>query len=147
MNLAASPVSALPSHRAAAPAAVPGMSRGAVWTGRAISALCIAFLAFDAIGKLVLPAPVREAFAAMGMSLSLAPVLGVVLLASTALYALPRTAPLGAALLTAYLGGATAVHAVLGELGWMAISVGVLVWLGLALRDPRVRALINPAPR
>ena len=68
--------------------------------------------------------------------------LGVVLLASTVLYAVRRTAVLGAILLTAWLGGATATHVRIGEPFWMPVLFGVLVWGCLVLRDERVRALV-----
>jgi hypothetical protein len=67
--------------------------------------------------------------------------LGVVVLASVALYLIPRTAVLGAILLTGYLGGAVNTHVRAGEPWFIAAIVGVLVWLALYLRDARVRAL------
>jgi hypothetical protein len=57
-------------------------------------------------------------------------------------YAIPRTAVLGAILMTGYLGGATATHARVGEPFYLPIIVGIVVWLGLFLRDARLRALI-----
>ena len=69
--------------------------------------------------------------------------LGVLaLLAVAALYVVPRTSVLGAILLTAYLGGATATHVRIGEPFFMPILLGVLVWGGLFLRDERLRALL-----
>lgn len=71
--------------------------------------------------------------------------LGIVELACTIIYLIPRTAVLGAILLAAYLGGATAAHIRIGDpflsSSLITISLGVLVWLGLWLRDPRLRAL------
>lgn len=63
-------------------------------------------------------------------------------LASTLLYLIPQTAVLGAILLTGYLGGATATHVRLGEPIWIPVVMGVVIWLGLYLRDPRVRQLV-----
>jgi hypothetical protein len=75
----------------------------------------------------------------------LAPVIGTILLVCIALYVIPRTAPLGAILLTGYLGGAVASQLRIGKplLGFtlFPIYVAVLAWGGLYLRDPRVRAL------
>jgi hypothetical protein len=58
------------------------------------------------------------------------------------LYAVPQTAVLGAILLTGYLGGAVATHVRAGEPWFFPVIVGVLVWLGLVLRDPRLRSLV-----
>jgi chaperone required for assembly of F1-ATPase len=62
-------------------------------------------------------------------------------LVSTVLYIVPQTAVLGAILLTGYLGGATATHVRLGEPIWVPVIMGVVIWLGLFLRDARVRQL------
>src|SRR6267143_240770 len=86
------------------------VSKKGLWAGRIMSTLVILFLAFDGVFKFVKPAPppVVETMAHVGWSLSLAPVLGTVLLVCTALYAIPITSVLGAILLTGYLGGALA---------------------------------------
>ena len=79
-----------------------------VWAGRILSWLAIAFFVFDGAMKLVQPQPVIDATKGIGWptdGMTLA-ALGVVLLACTAFYAVPRTAVLGAILLTGYLGGA-----------------------------------------
>lgn len=116
--------------------------------GRIMSGLIIAFLAFDGVFKFVkpAPAPVVETFARLGWSLSLAPVLGIVLLVSAALYAIPKTSVLGAILLTGYLGGAIATHLRVGDPLFSHVLfptyMGVLLWGGLYLRDKRLRALI-----
>src|SRR5260370_5257612 len=83
------------------------LSKKSLWAGRIMSALVIAFLALDVAFKFMkpAPAPVVETFARLGWSLSLAPVLGIILLVSTALYVVPITSVLGAILLTGYLGG------------------------------------------
>lgn len=74
------------------------------------------------------------------MSLALA--LGILEIVCTVTYAVPRTAMLGAILLTGYLGGATATHVRIGDSFISPVILGVLVWGGLFLRDPRLRALI-----
>jgi hypothetical protein len=66
----------------------------------------------------------------------------VVELCCVLLYLIPQTAVLGAILLTGYLGGATATHVRVDEAYFMPVVVGILVWLGLYLRDPRLRALV-----
>ena len=69
--------------------------------------------------------------------------IGLVELACTLVYLIPRTSVLGAILLTGYLGGATAVSVRMGGFGWVfPVICGVLVWGGLFLRDARLRALI-----
>ncbi len=85
-------------------------SKKRVWVGRVLSGLVVLFLIPDGIVKFIKPAPVVEAFAHVGWPLSLANVLGTLLLACIALYAIPRTSILGAILLTGYLGGAVATH-------------------------------------
>jgi hypothetical protein len=113
-----------------------------------MSALVILFLTFDVVLKFVkpAPAPVVEAFARLGWSLSLGPVLGMILLVSTALYVIPKTSVLGAILLTGYLGGAIATHLRVGDPLFSHVLfptyLGVLLWGGLYLREPRLRALI-----
>ena len=91
------------------------VSKKRLWVGRIMSALVVLFLVFDAVLKFIKPAPVVEAFAHLGLPLGLAGGLGIVLLASTVLYAIPRTSVLGAILLTGYLGGAVASHLRVGD--------------------------------
>ena len=121
------------------------ISKSALWTGRIISALPVLFLLMDSIMKFVKPAVVVETTVKIGYSETTIVPLGIVLLVSTIVYVIPRTAILGAILLTGYLGGAVATHVRIGE-GWFPISfpiiVGVLLWGGLWLRDNRLRALI-----
>jgi len=124
------------------------VSKMSPWAGRIMSGLVILFLAFDAVFKFIkpTPAPVVEAFAHVGWSTSLAPVLGIILLVSTALYVIPRTSVLGAILLTGYLGGAIATHLRIGDPLFSHVLfptyLGVLLWGGLYLRDNRLRALL-----
>jgi len=114
-----------------------------LWTGRIISALPVLVLLASAIGKLLKPPAVLEGFANLGYPEHLILVLGIVELACTLIYVVPQTAVLGAILLTGYFGGATATHLRIGE--WAFISpvvLGMLAWLGLYLRDVRLRALV-----
>ncbi len=118
------------------------------WTGRIVSGLVVAFLLVDGAIKLVPIAVVTETMAQLGWPASdtLARVLGVLTLAGTILYALPRTSVLGAILLTGYLGGAIATHVRVGSPLFshtlFGVYLGLLVWGGLYLRDRRLRALI-----
>jgi len=124
--------------------AVP--SKKGVWTGRVLSGLVVLFLIPDGIIKFIKPAPVVDAFAHLGLPLSLANTIGILLLVCTAIYAFPRTAVLGAILLTGYLGGAVATHLRAGDPLFSHILfptyLGVMLWLGLYLRDERLRALV-----
>lgn len=119
---------------------------GTRWTARILSGLVILFLVFDAALKLVSHPAVIEASGRLGLPADLAPVIGVVLLACVALYAVPRTAPIGAVLLTGYLGAAVFVHVRIGDPLFthvlFPIYVATIAWLGLYLRDARVRSLV-----
>ena len=118
------------------------VSKKRFWIGRIISALCILFLLFDAVMKLINVAPVREATARLGYPDSLTLGIGIVLLVCTVVYVIPRTSILGAILLTGYLGRATATHVRVGEPFYFPIVFGALIWAGLSLRNARLRALI-----
>jgi len=113
-----------------------------LWTARILGALIVLFLLVDALGKILRLAPYVEGTAKVGYPAGALVPLGLVLLASTLLYVVPRTAVLGAVLLTAYFGGAVATHVRMEQPFWMPIVFGILVWGCLYLRDERVRALL-----
>ena len=117
-------------------------SKAAVWTGRVISALPVLGLLGSAWMKVWGGEQAMKGFEHLGYSPKLAIRLAAVELACTLLYVVPQTAVLGAILLTGYLGGATATHVRVGEAFHMPVVFGVLLWLGLFLRDPRLRSLI-----
>jgi len=130
-------------------------SKGMLWTGRILTWLCGLFLLMDGVMKLVQPAAVIEATTKLGYAASLILPLGVVLLVCTVLYLVPRTAVLGAILLTGYLGGAVNTHVRVGNPLFshvlFPVYLGVMLWGGLHLRDGRLRALLplrepGPAP-
>lgn len=116
------------------------------WAGYVISGLPSLFLLVDAIGKFVKPAPVVEGTLALGFPENVILPLGIILLISTLLYLIPQTSVLGAILLTGYLGGAVATHVRIGNPllthTLFPVYLGVLIWLGLYLRDVRLRALV-----
>lgn len=125
--------------------APPPPSKAALWTARVIGTLTVLFLAFDAVGKYFRPQPVVEAFARLGVPISLASTIGTLLLVPLVLYVIPQTRILGAILLSGYLGGAIAVNLRAADPPFETIFpalVGILVWLPLYLVDARVRALI-----
>ena len=112
-------------------------SKSYLRTGRALSVLSILFLLFDAAGKFVRPEPVVDAFARLGVPISLSVSIGTLLLVGTALYAIPRTAVLGAVLLTGYFGGAVAIQMRAGSPTFetvFPVLLGVLTWAGIYLR-------------
>ena len=84
-----------------------------------------------------------EMMGKMGIPLSLLPTLGVLEIAVAIIYLVPRTSFLGAILMTGYLGGAVFTHLRIGEPWFFPIIIGVLAWLGLALRQPMIFSLIK----
>jgi hypothetical protein len=123
----------------------PGSAR--LWAGRILGVLVVLFLALDGAMKVAEAAPVLEASEKLGIPRDAIRGIGVLLLACTALYAVPRTAVLGAILLTGYLGGAAATHVRAAEGAFpvvFAVGFGVLAWLALALREPRLLHIILP---
>jgi len=121
-------------------------SKAKVYTGRVLSGLVALFLTFDAVMKFVNPAPVIEASAHLGLPNNLVFGIGATLLICTILYAIPRTSVLGAILLTGYLGGAVLSHLRVGDPLFSHVLfpsyMGVILWGGLYLREPRLRALL-----
>lgn len=118
-----------------------------VWVGWALSGLAIAFLLMDAAMKLLALPVVLEASAPLGFpGADMARGLGTVLLICTLLYASPRSAVLGAILLTGYLGGAVATHVRVGSPLFshvlFGVYLGVMLWGGLYLRYARLRAVL-----
>ena len=120
----------------------------AVWSGRALSTLAILFFVMDGVMKLARPQVVIDATKQIGWPADpmVLTALGLILLVCTALYAIPRTAVLGAILLTGYLGGAVASHARNGDPllthDLFGVYLGLFVWGGLWFRDARIRSLI-----
>ncbi len=136
-----------------APLTRSAVSSGRVrlWTGRVLTALVSAFLLFDVTLKLLHPPMVVEGTAKLGYPESSIVVTGVLLLGCLLLHLIPRTAALGAVLLTGYLGGAVATHLRVGDPLWshtvFPVYVGVLVWAGLVLRRPALALLLGLGSR
>jgi hypothetical protein len=134
------------SHRATAEAGTA--SNTFVWFGRALSGLVVLFLLFDGAIKLVPLQVVIDTVIPLGWPTDAGTwrALGIVLIISALLYAYPRTALLGAILITAYLGGAVATHVRVGSPLFshvlFGVYLGLVLWAGLWLRDPRIRALL-----
>jgi len=121
---------------------VEKVSAGRFWTGWIITGLVALFMLFDAGAKYVKPAPVVDAFARIEWPIGLASTVGTILLVCTVIYLIPQSAVLGAILLTGYLGGAVATNLRLQNPllthTLFPVYLGVLTWVGLWLREPRV---------
>jgi hypothetical protein len=117
-------------------------SKKAYWAGHIISALPVLMLLFSAVMKFAAPPVVLDGLTKLGYPSSVLLGLGIVEITCTVLYFIPQTAVLGAILLTGYLGGAIATHVRVGDPFYIPIILGVLLWLGLFLRDTRLRALV-----
>jgi hypothetical protein len=119
------------------------ISKKMLWAGRIISAMPVLLLLFSGVMKFIKPAPVLQGFARYGYPESLIVTIGILELFCTVIYMIPRTAVLGAILVAAYLGGATATNVRIGDPSYLITSVlGVLAWVGLYLRDARLHALL-----
>jgi hypothetical protein len=116
----------------------------AIWTGRVLTGLAVLFLLFDSAGKLFEVQPVIDGTRQLGYSRDIVFTLGVILLSCVVVYLIPRTAVLGALLLTGYLGGAVATHVrvtnPLFSHTLFPIYVAIFIWGGLVLRDARLLA-------
>jgi hypothetical protein len=127
----------------ATPTVTCSVSKGMLWTGRVLSTLIVLFMLMDGVMKLVKPPFVVEGTTKMGYPESSIRPIGAAALAGAILYAIPQTTVLGAILLTGFLGGAVATHVRVGESSfWFAVAFGVITWLGIYLRDPRLRNLL-----
>ena len=120
------------------------LSKSRIWTGRILSGILVVLLAFDAVTKLIREPHVMAAATQMGLTVSAIVEIGAILSCCLVIYLIPRTALIGAILLTGYLGGATATNLILGHSFiecMFPVIVGVLVWLGLYFRDGRVASI------
>jgi DoxX-like protein len=133
-------------HRAAASFPTTLTSRTTHCIGWSLSGLTVLFMLFDGLSKIAMERHVIEATTRIGYPVDVIRPLGIVLLACTILYAIPRTAIFGAILLTGYLGGAVASKVRLEDPLFSSILFGVyfgvIAWGGLYLRDARLRSLI-----
>ncbi len=121
------------------------VSRSTQLASRVIQTVIALFLLFDVVGHVMRPAPVMDALTRIGFPVHFSVAVGILLAACVALYVVPRSAVLGAILLTAYLGGATAIQLRAGsppfEVAFPVVCL-VLVWSGLLLARPDARLLI-----
>lgn len=121
---------------------LPTVSKVQLWTGRVLSTLPVLLLIMSGAMKVTNNPEVTKGFTEMGYDPQVALGIGVVELLCTALYIIPQTAPVGAILLTGYLGGAVATHLRIGQPWFAPVIVGVVLWAGLVLRDQRLRSVL-----
>jgi hypothetical protein len=117
------------------------VSKGRVWTGRVLSLLVVLFLVFDGATKVMKESHVMAAAVQLGFPGWTMPLIGSILLVCTLIYVIPRTAVLGAVLLTGYLGGAVCCQLRVGNPPFetlFPVFFGILVWAGLFLRKNRL---------
>lgn len=120
----------------------PTVSKAAFWTSVALAVPPVFMLLMSGVMKVIQTEQVVQGFADWPAGSAVA--IGIIELLCTIIYLIPRTAVLGAILLAGYLGGAVAVTVKMMGFGgaWMPVLFGVMLWGGLWLRDPRLRALI-----
>ncbi len=119
----------------------PRPSRNTFWAGWVLSVLPALLLMFSASMKFVMPQSAVEGFTHLGWPEHLALPLGILEMTCALVFLVPRTAVLGAILVAGYMGGAIATHVRIGEPFFAQAGVGLVAWLGLYLREPRLRAL------
>lgn len=110
--------------------------------GWVFSALVIGGLAFSAVMKFLQPPDMLKELEKFQLDLKLVVPIGIVEVICTLIYLFPRTAVLGAILLTGYLGGAILTHLRINDNFAPPIIMGILLWLGIFLREPKLRAIL-----
>jgi uncharacterized membrane protein YphA (DoxX/SURF4 family) len=118
------------------------VSKRTLWIGIILGAVPVLMLLMSAIMKLTRQPQAVEGFAAFGYPANTLIPIGIAELVCTILYVIPRTSVFGAIMLTGYLGGAVATHVHAGQRFEMAVVVAALAWVGLYLREPRLRELV-----
>ena len=124
-------------------------SRTALWWSFGLSALVVLFLVADAAVSIFAPHLLADAQAEVGFPSDLSPILGGIMLLCALIFAIPRTATIGAILITAFAGGAICTHLRVGEIGsppqFISFALAALAWLSLWLRDANVRGALGSA--
>jgi hypothetical protein len=112
------------------------------WTGRVVTGVVSLLFLFSGVMKLVGGPEVKEGMAHLGLAESLMIPLAILEIACTAVYLIPATSVLGAVLLTGYIGGAICTHWRVGDPVLGQVVIGLVIWLGIYLREPRLKALL-----
>ena len=121
------------------------VSKGRLWTGRTLTILVVLFLLFDAGIKFTHSPQMLQICAQLGLAAHLLPIIGIILLVCTVLYAIPQTAALGALFLTGYLGGAVAIQMRANKPVFdtiFPVIFAVLVWAAIFQRDDGLHVLL-----
>ena len=113
-----------------------------MWVGRGISGLASLIFVISAVMKLVGGAEVKQGLAQFGLPESMLTPLAILELACAVVYLVPATSVLGAILLTGYIGGAICTHWRVGDPFFIQVVLGIFVWLGIYLREERLKALL-----
>ena len=112
------------------------------WIGWVLTVLAAATFAFSAVMKFLRPPQMLEGWAHLGWPPSMITTVAILEATSVLLYLIPRISVLGAIVLTGFLGGAIATHLRMGEPVVIHVVLGLLIWGGLYLREPRLRELL-----
>jgi uncharacterized membrane protein YphA (DoxX/SURF4 family) len=116
--------------------------KGIVWTGRGVSILVSLVFIMSSLMKFRGGDEVTQGMAHLGLPEPLVVPLAILEMSCVVLYLIPATSVVGAILLTGYIGGAICTHMRVGDPFFLQIAIGVLIWLGLYLREKRLRPLI-----
>jgi DoxX-like family len=117
-------------------------NKAMTWIGGVISVVASLVFVVSALMKLRGGEEVAQGMAHLGVPESLMVPLAIVELSCVVIYLTPATSVLGAILLTGYIGGAISTHLRVGDVFIIQIGLGVLIWLGLYLRETRLKSLI-----
>jgi DoxX-like family len=120
-------------------------NRRVIWTGRVLSVLVSLPFLFSAVMKLIVHPEVVKGMGHLGLPEHLIRPLGVIELLCVVVYLVPSVSVLGAILFTGYVGGTIITHLRVGEPVYAQVVLGILIWLGLYLRHPRLREALRPA--
>jgi DoxX-like family len=120
-------------------------NRKVIWTGRVLSVLVSLPFLFSAVMKLIVHPEVVKGMGHLGLPEPLIRPLGVIELLCVVVYLVPSVSVLGAILFTGYVGGTIITHLRVGEPVYAQVVLGILIWLGLYLRHPRLREALRPA--
>lgn len=120
----------------------PNPSKKVVWTGRVVTVLASLVFLMSGAMKLIVHPKVVEGMKHLELPASFIRPLGVLEVLCVVIYLIPATSVLGAVLLTGYLGGAMLTHLRIGEPVFMHVFIGGFIWLGIYLREPRLRGLL-----
>lgn len=113
-----------------------------LWTGRILSGLAVAAFIAGGIGKLVGGPHIEQQFEHLNLPLDMRVPLAVLEIACAVIYAIPATSLLGAILLAGYMGGTICAHWSVGDNMIVQITIGVVVWIGIFLREPRLWSIL-----